>query len=739
MALYALRAVELLVGLDYRTADFEEYPLEVARGTPWMHPADHFGSSLRSGMASATLTGRPFVTDDPHFDTSIYPPGTLFVGLEHSVSGAIVVRAVGDGANPKTVTGGVIAALGISKRYGFLYHALGVPAGASGSIQFTRTFGGTVLATITVTADGTYEVPEFVGSDTDTLSVIATWSGGTPRYEAAALHPDYCVQFYAVPPVLPVGFTARTESDVNRGGTFGDRRHADPTGLRAGPHVTFENLGVLVDSGGNQLDSKAGAANFFLAYAGSGGAGGNYNLWVGGALRRYDPFPITGGGAYQFSANTFLPDWTSTGFNPPWPGFNPNVSSVQIIGGTTAWTLDIVITGTASFTVEVWAGPVGAETVQSTGSYAASTTVVTANVQPAALGDVVSIIIKVFAPGSYWTGTCAAKITVTSLADLPLPFSVAGRKADGTPLLAPGGYIAGKLGTPLNARPCTRLATGVASSSNAGWETVVFRPAANGWFQVTYGASPLTAIGEGAFDHDGRSLKSIDRGHLGRPFHSKVDGIVGAPTPVTLVPYTPAPAAIAAGGSVLKLDKGSWWNWGSIAAPAAGVYQITVTLVDAPALQRGVRIGWSLSDPAVVDPEGQVEFLSYDLLYQIVPTYLGIGSAPPAAPAALDTWILGPDPTGLWAGLRSGTVVVWDEIAHAWRPFTPKRGSFLTDAVHAATYWFDGTAWRALSEVAFTFTVAVPAAQVINLVAGAVSSERTGSPGSIRLAWGPLP
>ncbi len=742
MAIYPLIASRHMVGVDRRQVDINEFPLGVSRETAWAGWRTHGFSSFRTDILESAPS-RPYVSDTAPFNTSVYPAGTVFVVLNGGASAPTTVRSVGVTTNPLS-SAGSIPTLGVARRYGYMYRAVGVVAGSVGTITLKLNTAGTLLASITITADGTYEFAEISGTDTDTLKITSTWSGAVARFESIVLHPFYTASYFAVPGTLPAGYTARQSTDVFRGGTFRDRTHADQGQLRPGPHISFENLSVMmqnVSGTDTQKDSLAGVPSIGTSDVTTSGAGGAYNLWIGGALWRYDNLPFCVNGLYRTSISVALPDYTDPGIPFGFPGYipphtlAPSTAALSILGGTANWSVAITVT-VATFTVEVWAGPLGTETLRSTGAYGPGTTTVSVTaVQPASVGDIVSVIVKLYPPGTYWTGTASVTMAVDSLADIPFPFSACGRNTSGTSLVAPGGYLPSKLLTPVSSRTNQWKALGVTTHSNTLREMVAFLPATDGWYRSLLGATPLTAIGEGAFDHDAKSTKSIDRGHVGRPFYSKVNGSA-APTTLTLTPYTPSPAATLATGTTHTLNDGSWWKWASIAAPSAGTWRITATCIDTAALTRGLRVGWSLTDPAVLTPTAEISFEPYDMLNLISETLRGTGNTPPSSPAAADAWIIDTAPTGTWANLAANTVVVWDAVANAWRPFVPKLGSYIDDFIGGSWRWYDGVAWKSAGDPVISFTVTTAGAQTISLVFGAISSEKTGTAGQVKVAWG---
>lgn len=79
-------------------------------------------------------------------------------------------------------------------------------------------------------------------------------------------------------------------------------------------------------------------------------------------------------------------------------------------------------------------------------------------------------------------------------------------------------------------------------------------------------------------------------------------------------------------------------------------------------------------------------------------------SAPPASPAAGDTYIVGASATGTWA-THENKLAIWTEgddlVAAAWLFITPKAGWRLYVVDEANAYQFDGAAWVADTGVTY--------------------------------------
>lgn len=67
-------------------------------------------------------------------------------------------------------------------------------------------------------------------------------------------------------------------------------------------------------------------------------------------------------------------------------------------------------------------------------------------------------------------------------------------------------------------------------------------------------------------------------------------------------------------------------------------------------------------------------------------------NAPPGSPQNGDVYIIGPSPTGLWAG-HAKKIAFWSSTAGAWVVITPKEGWKYEPVDEDTTYRFDGTNW----------------------------------------------
>jgi hypothetical protein len=91
-------------------------------------------------------------------------------------------------------------------------------------------------------------------------------------------------------------------------------------------------------------------------------------------------------------------------------------------------------------------------------------------------------------------------------------------------------------------------------------------------------------------------------------------------------------------------------------------------------------------------------------------------SAPPVSPANGDRYIVGPSPTGAWAGI-AGRIVVWttDDPGFPsgfWQNYPPNAGWIAFNVADSTLYYYSGSAWGAIAgggATAFTGLSDVPA------------------------------
>jgi hypothetical protein len=105
----------------------------------------------------------------------------------------------------------------------------------------------------------------------------------------------------------------------------------------------------------------------------------------------------------------------------------------------------------------------------------------------------------------------------------------------------------------------------------------------------------------------------------------------------------------------------------------------------------------SLSLPLIAAGQAQKHVTHNDAL-QILDAVLQIAvessaqNSVPAAPAEGQRWIVGPAPTGAFAG-KSGQIAAW--MDGSWRFFAPRRGWIAASGASALLHVHDGSGWRA--------------------------------------------
>lgn len=110
-----------------------------------------------------------------------------------------------------------------------------------------------------------------------------------------------------------------------------------------------------------------------------------------------------------------------------------------------------------------------------------------------------------------------------------------------------------------------------------------------------------------------------------------------------------------------------------------------------------------------------------DLLAQASVTAVGVDT-PPLAPAEGEAWVVGPVPTGAWAG-RADAVAGW--TAGGWRFVTPREGMTLWSATDGCAASYTGGQWRVGSLAGRR--VEVGGVQVVGGRAAAITSPSGGA------------
>ncbi len=312
--------------------------------------------------------------------------------------------------------------------------------------------------------------------------------------------------------------------------------------------------------------------------------------------------------------------------------------------------------------------------------------------------------------------------------DIPFPFSAVGPGN----VVAPGGYLASKLGTPLNSQPLTRLSAGV-TTYTVPINTLLclaFLPATDGWYRIPYNGADLVGVGEDDFGHQNRT--NIGRGHAGRPFYCKITGPAGIPHDAVLTSYTPTMTAVSAATVLdLTLTAHIHWAWGRYAAPGPGTYTIGIGLNTINALFNGLVLDISGTDTTVLTYERRIWLETYDELNgNSVKAYKGTSNTPPVSPVNGDAWGTLSAPTGAWANYPN-SIAIYDGYAVGWIFITPRVGSYLYSTGATFAIW-TGAAWvTALSTI--VWTVSYEAAGVFWMAFSSFAPERASTGGKIEV------
>lgn len=701
------REVEWLQGIDPRAIGRTEWELGYIRVSDWSHPSAPGFSRYTNTPGIVGSHWRPFLTQlvpfgadaaGVTFDTDqLY---ACFYGGAGSGSPVIYAdgRTPGDTRNPLTFDYPyLVPTTDQSKRESWVvYRASNVPAGASVTFKFYNSLGNPTLANYTIaSAAYTRNLCQYLpaqtidyGNDPNPYMVV-TWSGGVPLWEDVRLS-IFCAaaHYVPVPATLDAAYTARTAHDVERGGIFADRQHADRRRTRATPQPWEPSI-------------PSGLAAFDQS-----------EFWLSGVLKSNSWLPVgINGQIYRLSAG--VPSWPNDG-RPPYSLTDPQVVSSSYVGMRSIL-LDINythVTGLAAFKVEVLVDGV----IQSTGTYSSSSTgnVVSVPALPTP-GTMQTVTLKVYAPtgmSGHWDDALTASLRMSPRIDIPYPFPVVGREQTGARLTAPGGYLPSALTdyVPSGAN-VSRLAAGVTSATAKS----SFKPGADAWYQTKNGGGTL--ISGGSDDFGAADLRQIDRGRTSQPYY-----IAGAGN---LSVYTPSPHAIASGGTDLTPTVGNWWEWGTIAFGGAGSWLVSVLCKNKEMLKRGIVAEWSATESTVIHPDGQAIFETLDEGASLGATivWAGSGTTPPGSPVIGDAWVILATATGAWTG-HEGQWALWDGIVADWIFFTPDRGSYLINAAGTDWTWFDGVTWKAKTDPVMTIPVTTSGALTWGLSLRQFSLER---------------
>ncbi len=746
---FELPRLTFLVGLDRQSIDPDLYPLGRAHWSNYGYSTTVRLSSYIADQDDPWFNLRPMVFTSAPYTTDnageSFPSGTVFVvmAVGRGIGGGIV-RQPGVTTQPLTIGFPYL-------RAGFLAHVVytvsGAVPGSTCNVKIKN--GATELSSLTVDGDDgenqTLLMSSFTPTqdDCDNAGLTVDWSGGVPRFESVSMLPWCAGDFYAVPDTLPDGYTARNETDINRGGTFMLRRGQSSINQLRGSNHTYETLGLIT------RDSQAGIpAIDTLDMSFAEGGQGNYNVWIGQTLKRYDwlPIAINREGVNAGASLLNWPDDVIEIPNPVPPYIPPTIiihtrpaqpayreGSATILRAralTLVWGAGDTLGNNITVRAYQDTGLIYTRVFTAAECSAGGSESLTGAFTNPALGTPTTFSTQVdTVGGDYYEGdTIAFDLFVSPACDIPFPFSVATRQDDGSIAVAPGGYLEDSLADPLIDPLLVKLASGV--TSNAAGAPIRFLPEENEWKQVTVASVASLGCGESSFDHD--QAKSIDRAHAGRPFYALADGLPS--DTCAIAAYTPTNTSIASGGTTVTLDVGNWWRWAKADLPDAGRYRINARPVTVDQVRRGLTVGWSLTDLTVLDPVGRRQWNSVS---NPAGAYVATQATPPGSPIIDRTYIVATSPTGAWAGITPGTVVAWDAVANGWRQYVPVAGLYLINLAGTDWVWYNGSAWMASTDPVISFVVDVTEATTLGIVLGALSSDRvaSGAACQARVSW----
>lgn len=636
-----------------------------------------------------------------------YPDGTLFVASYAGIIGQSPLRLPGE--TWTTVTNGSFSVGPQSQD--LIYRATGIPPGASCTYSITAVDGGALLTTITIDgANGpgqTIQVPTFTGPANGGGALInGTWSGGIPVQENTSISIQSQVTYFAVPSVLPSGYTPRYVDDMNRGGSFGATIHGDRRRYRGGPNTSYEMYGLSVGGG---ITSDA-------AYGCPVGAG--QNIWVGGSLWAYSWPPIANGQDYFMDTGTYVAVIGSTGGGViTTAGIRPGTASLAITyqqnSSPPQPTDDITVTvlqdGNTIFTQSA----TGAAIMSMSGGP------VLVTLPAAGVTTTFTVVWNGISGGMPAAWSIKAVLTGSYRCDIPLPYTCGGPGG----IVAPGGYIPALLSAPVNRVPLMRLSPGVSSYAFSSACAVAFTPSADGWWQVLGGGIPQIGIGEDPFGWaDGRLTMP---GRAGRSFYC-----IPQNSPVVLTPFSPpVPMAVPASGALLNLFTSGGWAWASCTFGAAGRYMVSLAIQSGT--PSGLTLGYSLMDPQVLNPTQAAAWEPYDESYPDeyggppVPT-----GTPPTNAAASGIYIVAPGGTGAWLG-RDNLMAYFDTAWGQWIFRAPRANSMMGDGI-----WYDGQKWHfnfTDPQIQFSLVTTVPG-QTVYFLLGLFCTDG-GTSSTVQMSW----
>lgn len=710
---------------SYRSWVFNDYESPIGNALGLVPSL--YGGPTAYGLRPFCVPSAPFTTDA---NGQPFPAGTVWVVALPQGSGSpsrINLRSPGTSTNPISGTQVVSGYGGYSLEY--VYNAIGIPSGSTGSVTVKGTTSGTVYATFSVSPNGStfqYDVPAFtLGSTDTTITITSTWTGTPPIAEGFSMY-WLCAALIAggvaVPSTLPAGYTARLNSDNNRGGSYFQRNGGDPRRLRSGPYVTFETMGV---GGGGGVGNIAAAV-------GVPGWSTNGSFWLAGNLVHTPTWgPVAIGNSTTYSCGAgYISGFTGGSGTFTCRGVNSVKISFQYtaIGGTTA------SGDTFTWTLTQDGATIGSGTATGTAIQSIPSQIITATTNAAGTNTTFTLTVSgsggtTGPPINQPNWECNATVVATPRCDIPLPYTCVGPGNIG----APGGYLASAVANVTNGQPLQRLASGVTSvafGSSPG--CAAFLPTTDGWWQVLKSGVAQQYIGEDEFGCT--DLRTARRGRTGRPFYCRAD--TGGT--LVLTAFTPpAPTVVSSGGTSIPLNASTWAAWCSVTFPTTASYRVIFNAL-AGAIVTGMVVDMSTTDPQVVNPAQTAYFEPFNELSSGHFQGTGIFNTPPTSPSTMQSFVIGSSPTGAFVG-HANQIALWDVYAGGWNFFVPTIGSYLSNqASGGVNYWFDGTQWWPCdgsgAQAMLTYTIQATSGQTVYFCIQPFSTE-TGSPLNIQVGF----
>jgi hypothetical protein len=669
----------------------------------------------------------PFVTDSPPFYPqddagATFPAGTLWVcfpsvsaGLGQVISSGVVVTF--DCVRP------------LQTQYMY-YRAVPRP-GTSGTVTLRKFTSGTTICSISVSyaADGPYiekAFPSFTGFDDDQVEVVSVWSGGDPRVQGISADPQTGAGgWFAVPPTIPTGATARYDTDTQRDGLKAGANATVRRGQCRYPrayskrHRTYESicsgfaLGVPTQAVFHQ------------------GIPWYYN-WMPIATMLVEVTQVFIGTDVNVSPPFGTPFWIQAPRPVPVVrGGNFRAIKIEISapGPTgTSITLDMTRedTGASVYSRTFTDSEIQADTVDTIGGFA-----------HANLDETANLIITLHHPdptGHYTGAPVTVKVSPSYAIDRTFPFTVITDN-----LVAPGSYWPSRLESFLLGDVLTVLSPGT-SSNPASTGPVAYVPTLDNWYQLDRGnTNDFADFGEDPWYKQGN--RYIARGHAGRRIYLNA----AACGDTSIASYTPSFTPCIAAGTTMDSKIGGWWAFASIQFPAAGRYRVWIKPTNLEALLRGFDVEWSRDTKCLYPTKRQIWEAIDEMVDRLglnaYALYQGVTASPPAD-ASSGCWIVADGATGRFQG-HAGDIVAWDTQLYDWRFFKPEFGSVLRPSstrTSSAFHWFNGSAWVDETVAPVQLTIETTAAnETVYISVGAYTSEfdTTATP-SIRVGYDTL-